>query len=68
MKTYIQQQLQKFIITAKVVLADTTDSFALFSMITDQQNLVTAEASPTEINQVYQSDSLISIFSWITKP
>jgi len=57
----IQQQLQKFIIMAKVVLADITDSFAIFSFSTDQQDLVSTEAYPSELNQVYQSDSLISL-------
>ncbi len=57
----IQQQLQKFIIRSKVILADITDSFACFSLVTDKQELITNELLPSQINLVYQSDSLISV-------
>ena len=57
----IQQQLQKFIIMSKVILADITDQFALFTVVTDQQELLSEVIYPADINQVYQSDSLISI-------
>ncbi|MBT6551933.1 MAG: folate-binding protein YgfZ [Gammaproteobacteria bacterium] len=57
----MQQQLQKFIIMSKVILADITDQFALFTVVTDQQELLSNVIYPTDINQVYQSESLISI-------
>ncbi|MCP4075863.1 MAG: folate-binding protein YgfZ [Gammaproteobacteria bacterium] len=57
----IQQQLQKFIIMSKVILADISDSFARIAIVTDQQELITEDYYPAEINQVYQSDSLISV-------
>ena len=57
----LQQQLQKFIIMSKVVVADISDTFARIAMVTDQQKLLTKDYYPTEINQVYQSDSLIAV-------
>ncbi len=57
----IMQLLQKFVLMSKVVLADITDSFARFSIITDQQSLISDESFPLETNQVYQSDSLICL-------
>ena len=57
----IQQQLQKFVITARVILADISDSFARFSVTTDQHELTASDRFPAELNQVYQSDSLISL-------
>ncbi len=57
----IQRHLQKFIIMSKVVVADISDSFALFSIIADNENLIADEIFPAETYQVYQSDSLICI-------
>lgn len=53
--------LQKFIIRSKVILADITDTFACFSLVTDQQPIITDDLLPSQVNQVNQSDSLISI-------
>lgn len=57
----IQQELQKFILMSKVILADISDSFARFSLTTDQQELVSDKIFPGKIDQVYQSDSLIVV-------
>lgn len=57
----VQQRLQKFVLMSKVVLAEISESFALFSVTTDKDNLLNEEWFPANINQVYQSDSLISI-------
>ncbi len=57
----IQQRLQKFILMAKVVLADITDSFASFTFISTPQELSNHEFQSKSINQVYQTDSLISL-------
>ncbi|MBL7001080.1 MAG: folate-binding protein YgfZ [Gammaproteobacteria bacterium] len=57
----IQQELQKFIIRSRVVLADITDSFACFALNTDNAQTVAEEIFPDELNQVHQSDSLISL-------
>lgn len=62
----IQQQLQKFIIMSKVVLADISDSFASISITCDDEIINHDEFLeklfyPAETNRVYQSDSLISI-------
>ncbi|MDJ0881534.1 MAG: folate-binding protein [Gammaproteobacteria bacterium] len=56
----IQEELQKFVILSKVILADITDSFARIAWVTDHNELI-KDHYPTEINQVYQSDSLICI-------
>jgi folate-binding protein YgfZ len=57
----IQELLQKFVIMSRVILADISDSFARFSLNTDNSELIKDDIFPTEINQVYQSDSLISL-------
>lgn len=57
----IQQQLQKFIIMSKVLLADISDSFAIFSVTGKHNELFEKDIYPAGLNQVYQSDSLISI-------
>ena len=57
----VQQQLHKFILRSKVILADITDDFSLFSITSDLDRDLQHPALPAEINQVHQSDSLISI-------
>ncbi len=57
----MQQKLQKFIIRSRVILADISDSFARFSLLTSEHDIITHEHIPSQINQVYQTDSLISV-------
>lgn len=57
----VQQRLQKFILMSKVVMADITDSFAIFSITTDRDDLLQGDMFSESVNQVYQSDSLISL-------
>jgi len=57
----IQQELQKFIIRSRVVLADITDSFARFALVSDIPQALADDIFPNQLNQVYQSDSLIAL-------
>ncbi len=57
----VQNQLHRYIVRSKVILADITDSFCLFSITTAAEDPIQHEALPDQVNQVYQSDSLISI-------
>jgi len=55
----VMQKLQKFVIRSQVVMADITDSFAMFAVATN--TIPDDETFPAELHQVYQSDSMISI-------
>ena len=57
----VMQLLQKYVIRAQVVLADITDSFARIGVSVKLGDLPVDERFPDQINQVYQSDSLISL-------
>ncbi|MDJ0834560.1 MAG: folate-binding protein [Gammaproteobacteria bacterium] len=57
----VQDQLHRYILRSKVILADITDSFCLFSITTGADDPIQHEALPDQVNQVYQSDSLISV-------
>ena len=57
----IAQALQKFILMSKVVLADITDSFARIGVTSDLAEIIKSDDFPDEVNQVFQSDSLISL-------
>ncbi len=57
----VQDQLHRYIVRSKVILADITDSFSLFSITTDADTPIQHEALPDQVNNVYQSDSLISV-------
>lgn len=55
----VMQQLQQYVIRSQVVLADITDSFAMFGISSRAGLLPDDERFPAQLNQVYQSDSLI---------
>jgi hypothetical protein len=57
----VQERLQKFIIMSKVVMADITNSFSLFSVTTDNDELLAEHNLPENPGEVYQSDTLISL-------
>ena len=57
----VQQLLQKYIIRSHVVMADISDQFAAIGLSINQQDLPAEDKFPSELNLVYQSDSLISI-------
>lgn len=57
----VMQQLQKYVIRAQVVMADITDSFASIGISAASDLLPQEERFPAQLNQVYQSDSLISV-------
>jgi hypothetical protein len=56
-----QQLLQKYVIMSRVVMADISDSFARFSLATDQAEITNKDSLPSENNQVLQTDSLITL-------
>ena len=57
----VQEQLHRYILRSKVILADITDSFCLFSITSGLDDTIQHDALPDQVNQVYQSDSLISV-------
>jgi tRNA-modifying protein YgfZ len=57
----VMQQLQKYVIRAQVVMADITESFAMTGISSSPDLLPVDERFPTQLNEVYQSDSLISV-------
>ncbi len=57
----VMQLLQKYVIRSQVILADITDSFARIGVSVKLGDLPADEKFPDQINQVYQSDSLISL-------
>jgi len=57
----VQQRLQKFILMAKVVMADISDSFARFSVATQDPADLRDIVAPLAVNEVSQSDSLICV-------
>ncbi len=59
--TDVMQQLQKYVIRAQVVMADITDSFAMFAVSASPDLLPDDDRFPEQLNAVYQSDSLISV-------
>ncbi len=56
----VMQQLQKYVIRAQVVMADITESFAITGISSSPDLLPADERFPAQLNEVYQSDSLIS--------
>ncbi len=56
----VMQQLQKYVIRAQVVMADISESFAMIGISSSADLLPQDERFPAQLNQIYQSDSLIS--------
>ncbi len=55
------QQLFKYIVQAQVTLADASDYFARFAIVTDQPGVIDHSLLPTATNAVVQTDSVISM-------
>ncbi|MCP4390519.1 MAG: folate-binding protein YgfZ, partial [Gammaproteobacteria bacterium] len=55
------QQLYKYIVQSKVTLADASDYFARFALVTDSAEVLEHALLPTATNAVVQSDSVISM-------
>jgi folate-binding protein YgfZ len=61
MVTPLLQQLYKYIVQSRVTLADASDYFARFALVTDRTEVLQHPLLPTSTNAVEQSDSLISM-------
>ena len=57
----LMQQLFKFIVQSRVTLADASDYFARFAIVTDYPDVIGHSLLPTTANAVNQNDSLISM-------
>ena len=57
----LQQKLQTAVLRSKVVIADISDSFSRFSITIDETMAEPLEQLPQQVDQVYQSDSLIIV-------
>jgi folate-binding protein YgfZ len=55
------QQLYKYIVQSQVTLADASDYFARFAIVTDNPDVLSHSLLPATINAVIQNDSVISI-------
>jgi folate-binding protein YgfZ len=55
------QQLFKYIVQAQVTLADASDYFARFTIVSDRSDVIEHPSLPTATNAVIQTDSVISM-------
>ncbi len=57
----LQQQLYKYIVQSRVTLADASDYFARFALVTDKPEVLAHTLLPTVTNGVAQNDSVIAM-------
>ncbi|MDH3219823.1 MAG: folate-binding protein [Gammaproteobacteria bacterium] len=55
------ERLYRFIVQSRVTLADASDYFARFAIVTDRAEIIRSERLPAEVNGVIQDDSVISM-------
>ncbi|MDH3537179.1 MAG: folate-binding protein [Gammaproteobacteria bacterium] len=55
------ERLYRFIVQSRVTLADASDYFARFAVVTDRAEIIRSERLPTQVNGVIQGDSVISM-------
>jgi len=57
----VQEKLQRFVLMSKVILADISNDFARISLTVDAGTPPPDPDWPTEVDRVWQSDTLISV-------